>query len=215
MAAGGRPRWSRTRIVPSPSGRSSKRATLSGSPGYVQSSSSTRPGSSARIRPSVRWSPSSSFQTSRKRPPTRNSSSTTFASQRPSRSGSVNADQTSSGAKSYRLSNRTPARSPSDLSFPSITPSSPQFGLQGVQPVRPEPPDPVVELHEALVLERIQAARAVRPGADHAVLPQNAEVLRHARPRNRERGRDLTGRAFAFGDELDDASSRRIRESLE
>ena len=96
-------------------------SALSGSPGYVQSSSSTRPGSSARTRPSVRWSPSSSFQTSRKRPPTRSSSSTTFASHRPSRSGSVSADQTSSGAASYRRSNRTPARSPSALSFPSTT----------------------------------------------------------------------------------------------
>ena len=113
------------------------------------------------------------------------------------------------------VSNRTPARSPSALSVPSVTTSSPQFGFQCVQPVRPEPPDPVVELREAPAVERVKAARAVRPRADHTVLAQHAEVLRHARPRDRERGRDLAGRAFAFGDELDDASPRRIRQSLE
>jgi hypothetical protein len=93
-----------------------------------------------------------------------------------------------------------------------------KLALQRIEPAAPELPDagkPVIELVEACRIEPVNAALRLHPGVDEVGLPQDLQMLGDRRRADVELVGDPAGRQLAAGEQLHDASARRIRESRE
>src|SRR6266540_1693178 len=92
------------------------------------------------------------------------------------------------------------------------------MALQRIETARPvaaiglEPP---VDLRQGLGAQAVNASLGVGSHADEARLAQHAQVLGNARLADRQRLDELTDRALALAQEVEDAAARRLGQDLE
>ena len=79
--------------------------------------------------------------------------------------------------------------------------------------------EPVLEFHEDGGLEFVEASGAVLVDDGEPLVAQDLEMLRHSRLGDGEldadRRNDVSGRACAVGEQLENPAANRIRENLE
>src|ERR1044071_3323199 len=128
-------------------------------------------------------------------------------------SGSVKNSNTVSGRAAILISRSTTVAT----SGWSTATSPPSFfvlcgDLQALEPVAPERVQECTQVLEPFAADAVQALRPLAALAHQPRAFQNGQVLGHRRPRDGELGGDLTGRALAVRDELEDAAPVGLRD---
>lgn len=90
--------------------------------------------------------------------------------------------------------------------------------MQVLRPKSAKSVDPGVDLLKRLRIHRIDSSWPVDSDSDEAILAQCPEMLRNARLRDAELSldhvRDLSGAAFATGEEFQNPAPNRIAENI-